>query len=160
MWIDVFHDQVTTKAGRYAPGRWMRVRWSDGAGPKWRFRLDVERVSVRPRPDSWKRIWSLPMASPRTANPCTPPELFWAIKGGTAEAGGREVEYRRFDCSSHGLWNSAPTVCAIRTGANGDIRRDNTLELSMVCQGLESAQATEVWRLFFEWARHLSPFGI
>ena len=41
----------------------------------------------------------------RTANPCTPPELFWAIKGGTAEAGGREVE-----C---GVSIARRTVCGI-----------------------------------------------
>jgi len=54
----------------------------------------------------------------------------------------------------------ANSLCNPHWGESVNIRRDNTLELSMVCQGLESAQATEVWRLFFEWARHLSPFGI
>jgi len=54
----------------------------------------------------------------RTANPCTHPELFWAIKGGSGGSWGARSRMRRFDCSSHGLWNSARTVCAIRTGAN------------------------------------------
>jgi len=31
------------------------------------------------------------------------------------------------------------------------VGRDNTLELSMVCQGLDKAAAKEVWKPFFEW---------
>jgi FAD/FMN-containing dehydrogenase len=174
MWIDVY-DAVTTKAGRYVQGGGCATvgvaglvqsggfgSMSKGFGTAAAGLLEAEIVTAD--------------GVIRTANSCTNPDLFWAIKGG---GGGSWGVITRLTLRTHKLpqfFGSAGGKIHARSdtayqvliaqfvefyanslrnphwGESVTIRRDNTLEISMVCQGLDSAQASEVWRPFFEWA--------
>jgi FAD/FMN-containing dehydrogenase len=173
MWIDVY-DAVTTKAGRYVQGGGCATvgvaglvqsggfgSMSKGFGTAAAGLLEAQIVTAD--------------GVIRTANPCTNPELFWAIKGGGGGSWGvitrltlRTHELPQFFGSAGGTISAksdavfrglierfvefyANSLRNPHWGESVNIRRDNTLEVSMVCQGLDSAQATEVWRPFFEW---------
>ncbi|MGH8276668.1 MAG: BBE domain-containing protein, partial [Steroidobacteraceae bacterium] len=113
----------------------------------------------------------------RIANACTHPDLFWAIKGG---GGGSWGVVTRLTLRTHELpaffgsaWGKikARSDAAFRTliarffefyaaslfnpqwGEQVAIQPDNTLKLSMVCQGLDKPRARQVWQPFFEWIR-------
>jgi FAD/FMN-containing dehydrogenase len=108
----------------------------------------------------------------RIANACTNPDLFWALKGG---GGGSFGVITRLTLRTHDLPSTlggtsmkikAMTDTAFRAliarfirlyadflfnphwGEQVKISPDNTLEVSMSCQGLERAQAYDIWRPF------------
>ena len=110
----------------------------------------------------------------RIANACTNPDLFWALKGG---GGGSWGVVTRVTLRTHELPEyfgfaagsiQAQSDAAFREligramelyrdklfnphwGEQMRLRPDNTLELSMVCQGLTDGQVTQTWRPFFE----------
>ena len=176
MWIDVY-DSVTTKAGRYVQGGGCATvgvaglvqsggfgSMSKGFGTAAAGLLEAEIVTAD--------------GVIRNVNSCTNPDLFWALKGGGGGSWGvvtkltlRTHELPELTLDPPAAPSSAKSDAAFRQliarfvefyadslfnphwGESVNIRRDNTLELSMVCQGLESRQAVEVWRPFFEWAK-------
>jgi FAD/FMN-containing dehydrogenase len=112
----------------------------------------------------------------RTVNACSDPDLFWAIKGG---GGGSWGVITRVTLRTHDLpENFGSAWGKIKASSDQAYRKligrfidfysdqlfnphwgehvvfspENTLELSMNCQGLTSAEAKSVWQPFFDWA--------
>jgi FAD/FMN-containing dehydrogenase len=111
----------------------------------------------------------------RVVNACQDPDLFWAIKGG---GGGTFGVVTRLTLRTHDLpeffgsaWGKvqAQSDAAFKRliaqflscyreklfnphwGEQVSFSPDNTLEISMVCEGLNSAQASEAWQPFVDW---------
>jgi FAD/FMN-containing dehydrogenase len=111
----------------------------------------------------------------RIANACTNPDLFWGLKGGgggslgvvtrmtlrTRELpkffGGAGAKIKAHSASAfHALIAKFISFYAEKLlnphwGESIKIKSDDTLEISMVSQGLDSQQATEVWKPFMDW---------
>lgn len=117
----------------------------------------------------------------RIVNACNDADLFWALKGG---GGGTFGVITRVTLRTHelpqffgGAWGKikAQSDASFRQliarfvgfyyeklfnphwGEQAQFGPDNTLEISMVSQGLDKAQVSEVWRPFFDWVNTLSP---
>jgi len=173
MWIDLYHA-VTTNGGRYVQGGGCTDvgvaglvqsggfgSLSKAFGTAAASLLEAEVVTA----DGQVRI----------ANPCTNPDLFWALKGGGGGSWGvvtrltlrthllpqyfgaasgkvqarSDEAYRRliarfFDFYSRALLNP-------QWGEQVAFAPDNTLKISMVCQGLDKEQVRAVWQPFFAW---------
>jgi FAD/FMN-containing dehydrogenase len=175
MWIDVY-NAVTTEAGRYVQGGGCTTvgvaglvqsggfgSFSKGFGTAASGLLEAEIVTADGRL--------------RTVNACSDPDLFWAIKGG---GGGSWGVITRLTLRTHALpaffgaaWGAikaqsdaafgrllarfvnfyAQDLGNPHWGEQVSVRPDNTLKLSMVCQGLDTQQARQVWQPFFDWVR-------
>lgn len=181
MWIDAY-DAVTTKAGRYVQGGGCTSvgvaglvqsggfgSMSKGFGTAAGGLMEAEIVTAD--------------GVARTVNACTDPDLFWALKGGgggswgvvtkltlrthelpeffgyaggritaKSDAAFRQLISRFIDFYHDSLFNP-------HWGESVKIKPENTLELSMVCQGLDNQQTSEVWRPFFDWAKNSSDYS-
>jgi FAD/FMN-containing dehydrogenase len=111
----------------------------------------------------------------RIANACTHPDLFWALKGG---GGGTLGVVTKLTLRTHELPDffgaiyasiHASSDAAFRRliarfvafyagslfnpgwGEQAAFRPDNTLDIAMLFQGLDKAQAANVWRPFLDW---------
>src|SRR5262249_40134733 len=111
----------------------------------------------------------------RTANACTNPDLFWALKGG---GGGSLGVLTKLTLKTHELpalfGGVLLTIKATTENAFGrligrfinfysdslfnphwgetvTLRPDNTLAVTMVSQGLDGQQAENVWQPFLDW---------
>jgi FAD/FMN-containing dehydrogenase len=173
MWIDAY-DAVTTKAGRYVQGGGCTTvgvaghiqsggfgSCSKGFGTAAASLLEAEVVTAD--------------GVARTVNACNDPDLFWGLKGG---GGGSLGVVTRVTVRTHELPDQfgyvggrikASSDEAFRRlidrfiahynerlfnshwGESVEIGRDNTLKLSMVCQGLDTEQAKAAWRPFLNW---------
>jgi FAD/FMN-containing dehydrogenase len=175
MWIDLY-DAVTTRGGRYVQGGGCTSvgvaglvqsggfgSFSKGFGTAAAGLLEAEVVTA----DGWVR----------TVNTCSDPDLYWALKGGGGGSFGvvtrvtlrthelpqffgaawgkvralsddafRRLLTRFFDFYATSLFNP-------HWGEQVRIGSDNTLDVSMVCQGLDPKQAPAAWQPFFEWIR-------
>jgi FAD/FMN-containing dehydrogenase len=175
VWIDLY-DPVTTKAGRYVQGGGCTTvgvaglvlgggfgAYSKRFGSAAAGLLEAEIVTADGRV--------------RVVNECIEPDLFWALKGGgggtfgvvtrltlrTRElpkyfggAGGKikaqsdaafaQLIGRFIDFYSEKLFNP-------HWGQNVHFQPDNTLEVDMACEGLNSAQVVEIWHPFFDWVK-------
>lgn len=175
MWADVY-DAVTTKAGRYVQGGGCTSvgvaglvqsggfgSMSKGFGTAAAGLLEAEIVTA----DGVVHI----------ANAFTNPDLFWALKGGGGGSWGvvtkltlRTHELPEFFGSAGGTITAKSDAAFEQLierfigfyhddlfnphwGESVKIKSDNTLELSMVCQGLRDQQAADVWRPFFAWVK-------
>jgi FAD/FMN-containing dehydrogenase len=113
-------------------------------------------------------------------NACSEPDLFWALKGGGGGTFGvvTRVTLRTHDLPAHFGW----TLGTIKAQSDAAFTRliarfidfyrqalfnphwgeqvrvgpDNTLDINMVSQGLDDAQASAAWQPFFDWV-HASP---
>jgi FAD/FMN-containing dehydrogenase len=116
----------------------------------------------------------------RIANACMNSDLFWAIKGGGGGSWGviTKVTVRTHDLPEFmGVaWGTiraqsddafrkliarfvnfyAENLCNPHWGEQAKFGSDNTLDLSMVSQGLSKEQVKQVWQPFFDWV-HASP---
>ena len=175
MWIDLYHA-VTTQAGRYVQGGGCTDvgvaglvqsggfgSFSKGFGTAAASLLEAEIVTA----DGQVRI----------ANPCSHPDLFWALKGG---GGGSWGVVTRLTLRTHALpqffgaaWGKvkahsdeayrrliarffafyADHLLNPHWGEQVAFAPDNTLKISMVCQGLEKEEALRVWQPFFDWLK-------
>ena len=175
LWIDLY-DAVTTRAGRYVQGGGCATvgvaglvqsggfgSFSKGFGSAAASLLEAEVVTADGRV--------------RTVNACLDPDLYWAIKGG---GGGSFGVVTRLTLRTHDLpeffgaaWGTvrahsddafrrllarflefyAASLFNPHWGEQVRIGSDNTLEVSMVCQGLDPKQAREVWQPFTESVR-------
>ena len=176
MWIDLY-DAVTTRAGRYVQGGGCTSvgvaglvqsggfgSFSKGFGTAAAGLLEAEVVTA----DGMVRV----------ANACTNPDLFWALKGGGGGTWGvvTRVTLRTHDLPEFFGWSEGK-ITAKSSGAYHQLitrfirfyhenlfnqhwgeqirlAPDNTLELSMVCQGLANDQITRIWAPFHEAVRH------
>jgi FAD/FMN-containing dehydrogenase len=173
VWIDLYHA-VVSEAGRYVQGGGCTDvgvagliqsggfgSFSKGFGAAAAWLLEAEIVTA----DGVARI----------ANACTNPDLFWALKGG---GGGSWGVVTRLTLRTHDLPDFVGGTWGVVKAQSDDAFRrliahfltfyadslfnphwgeqialgpDNTLNLFMVCQGLDNAQAKDVWRPFFDW---------
>ena len=126
----------------------------------------------------------------RILNACSDPDLFWAIKGGGGGTFGvvtrltlRTHDLPEFFGSAWGKVKAQSDAAFARLithfisfyreklfnphwGEQVSLRPDNTLEISMVCQGLDNTRASEAWKPFFDWVNAspgdftaMRPFG-
>jgi len=173
IWLHVY-DTVTTKAGRYVQGGGCTSvavaglvqsggfgSFSKGFGTAAAGLLEAEVVTADARV--------------LTVNACSHPELFWALKGGGGGSWGvvtrltlRTLELPEFFGAAWGTIR-AQTDTAFRKllarffdfyasdllnphwGEQVTVGSDNSLKLSMVCQGLDPSQARAVWQPLFDW---------
>ena len=175
VWMDLY-NAVTTGAGRYVQGGGCTTvgvaglvqsggfgSFSKGFGTAASGLLEAEIVTA----DGQVRI----------VNACTNPDLFWAIKGG---GGGTFGVITRLTLRTHDLpeflgytegkikAQSDMAFAQLITRFIGFYREnlfnphwgeqvkfgpDNTCEIAMVSQGLDSAQVSEVWQSFFDWVK-------
>jgi FAD/FMN-containing dehydrogenase len=172
MWIDLY-DAVTTRGGRYVQGGGCTTvgvaglvqsggfgSFSKGFGTAAAGLLEAEVVTA----DGKVRI----------ANACSNPDLFWALKGGGGGSWGvvtrvtlRTRELPEFFGFAEGKIKAKSNAAFQQLiarfiafysenlfnphwGEQIRLAPDNTLELSMVCQGLDDDKITKIWRPFFD----------
>lgn len=173
MWIDLY-QAVTTGGGRYVQGGGCTDTgvagliqsggfgsFSKGFGTAAASLLEAEVVTAD--------------GVIRTANACTNPDLFWALKGGGGGTFGvvTRVTVRTHDLpktfgGAHGKIKANSDEAYRRLiarfinfyqeslfnahwGEQVHFGSDNTLEIGMVSQGLESAEAEQIWKPFRDW---------
>ena len=175
VWIDLYHA-VTSEAGRYVQGGGCADvgvaglvqsggfnSFSKGFGTAAAGLLEAEIVTAD--------------GAARVANAYTNPELFWALKGG---GGGSWGVVTRLTLRTHDLppfFGAA--LGTIKAQSDAAFQRliahffdfyvenlfnphwaeqislgpNNTLELSMLSQGLDNPQVGSIWQGFFDWAK-------
>jgi FAD/FMN-containing dehydrogenase len=173
VWMDLY-NAVTTHGGRYVQGGGCTDvgvaglvqsggfgSFSKGFGTAAAGLLEAELVTADGRV--------------RNVNACSDPDLFWAIKGG---GGGTFGVVTRLTLRTHdapaflgATWgkiraqsDAAFTALIARFlslyrdqllnphwGEQVSLSADNTLEISMVSQGLSKEQMTALWQPFFAW---------
>ncbi|MEO6799084.1 MAG: FAD-binding oxidoreductase [Rhodanobacter sp.] len=175
MWIDAY-DAVTTQGGRYVQGGGCTTvgvaglvqsggfgSCSKNYGTAAAGLIEAEVVTA----DGQVRI----------ANACNDPELFWALKGGGGGSLGvvtrLTLRTRELPENFGGVFGAikASSDAAFRAliakamsfyskvlfnphwGEQMAFRSDNALHISMVFQGLDKAQAQQVWAPFLDWVR-------
>ncbi|MBI3677100.1 MAG: FAD-binding oxidoreductase [Proteobacteria bacterium] len=177
VWIDLYHA-VTTEAGRYVQGGGCTDvgvagliqsggfgSSSKGFGTAASSLLEAEIVTAD--------------GVTRTVNACSDPDLFWAIKGGGGGCWGvvTKLTLRTYDLPEFfgAAWGTikAKSDDAFRNllahvidfyadnlfnphwGEQISILPNNTVKLSMACQGLTKQQAKQAWQPFFDWVSAL-----
>jgi FAD/FMN-containing dehydrogenase len=172
VWIDLY-NAVTTQGGRYVQGGGCADvgvaglvqsggfgSLSKGFGTAASNLLEAEIVTADGRV--------------LVANACTNPDLFWALKGGGGGSWGvvARLTLRTHDLPEHfgSAWGKfkahdddafrrllvlfvdfyADKLLNPNWGEQVAIGSDNTLKISMVCQGLDKARAKAVWQPFFD----------
>jgi FAD/FMN-containing dehydrogenase len=173
VWMDLY-KAVTTENGRYVQGGGCTTvgvagliqsggfgSFSKGFGTAAAGLLEAEIVTAD--------------GQVRTVNPCTEPDLFWAVRGG---GGGTFGVVTRLTLRTHELPQPFGYVSGkIKAQSDAAFQKliahfmgfyrdtlfnphwgeqitfapDNTLEISMVSQGLRQAQVQEPWRSLIEW---------
>ncbi|MGH8219813.1 MAG: FAD-binding oxidoreductase [Steroidobacteraceae bacterium] len=173
LWIDLY-DSVTTKGGRYVQGGGCMTvgvtglllgggfgSYSKRFGTAAASLLEAEIVTADGRV--------------RVVNECMEPDLFWALKGG---GGGTFGVVTRLTLRTHELpkcFGGAGGKIKARSdaafaqligrfidfyreklfnphwGDNVHFQPDNTLDVEMACEGLDTAQVAEIWRPFRDW---------
>ncbi|MBV8936783.1 MAG: FAD-binding oxidoreductase [Alphaproteobacteria bacterium] len=173
IWLHVY-NAVTTQAGRYVQGGGCTTvgvagliqsggfgSFSKNYGTAAASLLEAEVVTA----DGEVRI----------ANPCRDPELFWALKGGGGGSFGiiTRVTLKTHDLAdwAGGVFFSVKAMSGVayrdlilafvrfyaeqlfnpHWGESINLRRDDTLSLSMVSRGLDKAAAQAVWQPFLDW---------
>ncbi len=175
LWIDAY-TAVTTRAGRYVQGGGCADvgvaglvqsggfgSFSKGFGNAAAGLLEAEVVTAD--------------GKLRTVNACQEPELYWALKGG---GGGTFGVVTRLTLRTHalpeffgGAWGTiqaqsdagfrallvrfvafyAERLANPHWGEQVAVGSDNSLEISMVQQGLSREAARAVWQPFFDWVK-------
>jgi FAD/FMN-containing dehydrogenase len=173
IWLHVY-DAVTTKAGRYVQGGGCTTvgvagliqsggfgSFSKNYGTAASSLLEAEVVTADGRA--------------RVVNACSDPELFWGLKGG---GGGSLGVVTRLTLKTHDLpeWFGAAVfsvkaisgeayrelvgafvrfyaerLCNPHWGESVNFRRDDTLSVSLVSQGLDKTQSEALWQPFLDW---------
>jgi FAD/FMN-containing dehydrogenase len=173
VWMDLY-TAVTTQSGRYVQGGGCMTvgvaglvqgggfgEFSKGFGTAASGLLEAEIVTA----DGQVRI----------ANACSHPDLFWALKGGGGGTFGvvTRLTLRTYDLpkffggaggaiKAHSDSTFARLIARFISfyreklfnphwGEQIHLGPDNTLEISMQCQGLSHTEAAETWRPFFDW---------
>jgi len=174
VWIDLY-NVVTAQAGRYVQGGGCTDvgvagliqsggfgSFSKGFGSAAASLLEAEVITAD--------------GAVRVVNACRNPDLFWAIKGGGGGSWGvvTRVTVRTHDLPEFfgGAWGKiksnsddafrrliarfvgfyAEKLFNSHWGEQISLGPDNTLSLSMVCQGLTGPEMRQVWKPFFDWA--------
>jgi FAD/FMN-containing dehydrogenase len=173
IWMDAY-DAVTSKAGRYVQGGGCTTvgvagliqsggfgSFSKGFGTAAGSLLEARIVTA----DGKLRV----------VNACQDADLFWALKGGGGGSFGiatqltlQTYELPEFFGGAQGIIQAASDedfrrllarfvefyaeqLLNAHWGETVRVSRDNTLQLSMVCQGISSESAARTWEPFFSW---------
>jgi FAD/FMN-containing dehydrogenase len=173
IWGHVYNE-VTTKAGRYVQGGGCLTVGVAGLIQSGGFGSFSKRYGLAAAGLLEAEIVTADGAV-RTANACTNPDLFWAIKGGGGGSLGvvtrltlktrelpeffgaafvtikaaSDAAFRRLVGRVLGFY--ADSLFNPHWGEQIAFRPDNVLTIRMVFQGLDQRQAEDVWRPFFEW---------
>jgi hypothetical protein len=178
LWMDLY-NAVTAKSGRYVQGGGRMTVGVGGLVQSGGFGIFSKRFGTAAASLLEAEIVTAD-GEVRIANACTNSDLFWALKGG---GGGTFGVVSRLTLRTHDLPKifgyMEATVKAESEAAFAQLIEyfvdfyrenlfnptwgeqvrlgpDNTLEISMVSQGLELQKAREVLRPFFDWV-HASP---
>jgi FAD/FMN-containing dehydrogenase len=175
VWMDLY-TAVTTERGRYVQGGGCTTVGVAGLVQSGGFGSFSKRFGTAA---AWLLEAEVVTADGRVrvVNPCRDPDLFWALKGG---GGGTFGTVTRLTLRTHDLpsrfGGAGGTIDARSDDAFRrliahflDVYRErlfnphwgeqvrfgpgNQLEISMVCQGLDQAQASAAWQPFFDWVR-------
>jgi FAD/FMN-containing dehydrogenase len=175
VWIDLY-DPVTTKGGRYVQGGGCMTvgvaglvlgggfgTYSKRFGTAAASLLEAEIVTADGRV--------------RVVNECVEPDLFWALKGGGGGTFGvvtrltlRTHELPKYFGGASGKIKARSDAAFVQLigrfidfyseklfnphwGDNVHFQPDNVLDLEMACEGLDSIEAAETWRPFFDWVK-------
>ncbi len=175
MWIDAY-TAVTTRAGRYVQGGGCTTvgvaglvqsggfgSFSKGFGNAAAGLIEAEVVTADGRV--------------RRVNACQDPELYWALKGGGGSTFGvvTRLTLRTHDLPEFfgGAWGTiraasdaafseligrffdfyAGQLANPHWGEQVKFKSDNSLELSLVQQGLNREEARALWEPFFAWVK-------
>src|SRR5215510_7221265 len=175
VWIDLY-QAVTTERGRYVQGGHCTSvgvagliqsggfgSFSKGFGTAASSLLEAEIVTAD--------------GVVRTVNACKDPDLFWALKGGGGGSWGvvTKVTLRTYDlpqffggaegkikAKSNEAYRKLisrfvnfyqEALANPHWGEKVILQPDNTLEVSMVMQGMTGPEARKIWTPFFEWVR-------
>jgi FAD/FMN-containing dehydrogenase len=174
LWVDV-HDAVTTHAGRYVQGGGCGTVGVAGLIQSGGFGGFSKTYGLAAAALLQAEIVTADGAV-RIANECVNPELYWALKGG---GGGSLGVVTRVTLRTRDLPDGVGTVRLTLKAASdqgfrhlierfvgfyadrlfnrhwGDSVRfggDNALDVTMVFQGLDQAQARAAWQPFLDWA--------
>jgi FAD/FMN-containing dehydrogenase len=174
MWIDAY-TAVTTKAGRYVQGGGCTSVGVAGLVQGGGFGSFSKRFGMGGQNLLQAEIVTAD-GIVRTVNACKDPDLYWALKGG---GGGTFGVVTKLTLRTHDLPDqfgyvgatvkaSSPEAYRRLVGRFVDHYAENLfnahwgealnldkdqLDVSMVCQGLTTAQAKAVWEPFFDWVR-------
>lgn len=171
-WIEVY-DAVTTRAGRYVQGGGCATVGVAGLVLSGGFGSFSKRYGMAAAALLEAEIVTADGVA-RIANPCTHPDLFWAIKGGGGGSLGvvtrltlRTRELPALFGGAFATVKAASDAAFLRLigrfldfyetsllnphwGESVTFRPDNSLVIAMVSQRLDQEQAEAVWRSFFE----------
>ncbi len=174
MWMPTY-NVVTTEAGRYVQGGGCATVGVAGLIQSGGFGSFSKKYGTAAAGLLEAEIVTADGAV-RIANACTNPDLFWGIKGGGGGSLGvvtkvtlRTHELPAFFGGAFATIKAASDTAFHRLierfirfyhdclfnphwGEIVTFRRDNTLAISMVFQGLDQQQAKDVWHPFFAWA--------
>jgi FAD/FMN-containing dehydrogenase len=182
MWIDAY-DAVTTQAGRYVQGGGCTTvgvagliqsggfgSFSKAFGTAASNLLEAEVVTSD--------------GNVLIANACTNPELFWGLKGGGGGSLGivTRVTLRTFDLPdvfggvggrikapddasylaliAQTVRFYAEALCNPHWGEQMSLREGNTLNISMVFQGLSKEEADATWAPFKDWLAQRPEYAV
>jgi len=175
MWIDLY-DAVTTKAGRYVQGGGCTTVGVAGLVQSGGFNHFSKRFGTAAAALLEAEIVTAD-GRVRTVNACSEPELFWAIRGGGGGSWGviTRVTLRTYELPQHfGVAFGAVGAKSDEAfrkllgkffefyteklfnphwGEQAAIRGDNTLQLTMVCQGLDGDGIAALWQPFLDWVK-------
>jgi FAD/FMN-containing dehydrogenase len=175
VWIDLY-DSVTSKGGRYVQGGGCMTvgitgltlgggfgSYSKRFGTAAAGLLEAEIVTADGRV--------------RVVNECMEPDLFWALKGGGGGTFGvvtrltlRTHELPKYFGGAGGKIKASSDQAFVQLigrfidfyseklfnphwGEQVHFQPDNTLDVDMACEGLDSAQIWEIWRPFRDWVK-------
>ncbi|HUM14858.1 MAG TPA: FAD-binding oxidoreductase [Candidatus Nitrosotalea sp.] len=173
IWMHVY-DEVTTKGGRYVQGGGCLTVGVAGLIQSGGFGSFSKRFGLAAAGLLEAEIVTADGAV-RIANACSNPDLFWGIKGGggaslgvvtrltlatrelpeflgavtTTIQAASDAAFRRLIGRVVGFY--AEALFNPNWGEQISLRPDNRLDIRMVFQGLDRAQAEAVWRPFLEW---------
>jgi FAD/FMN-containing dehydrogenase len=174
MWMPTY-NAVTTNAGRYVQGGGCATVGVAGLIQSGGFGSFSKKYGTAAAGLLEAEIVTADGAV-RIANACTNPDLFWGIKGGGGGSLGvvtkltlRTRELPNFFGGVFATIKAASDAAFRRLiarfvsfyrnslfnphwGETVTLRRDNTLTISMIFQGLDQQQANDIWQPFFAWA--------
>lgn len=173
MWLHVY-DAVTTGAGRYVQGGGCTTVGVAGLIQGGGFGSFSKRYGLASAGLLEAEVVTADGAV-RIANPCTNPDLFWALKGGGGGSFGvvtrLTLRTRELPAQFGGVFGTiqARTDAAFlrlldritrfyrdellnpHWGEQIRLRPDNTITIQMLFQGLPEEEARDVWRLLIDW---------
>jgi len=179
IWMDVY-QAVTTQGGRYVQGGGCATVGVAGHVQSGGFGSFSKQFGMSSSNLLEAEVVTAD-GSTLIANPCTNPDLFWAIKGG---GGGSWGVVTRLTMKTHDLPNYFGVVQAKIKAENDDeyleliskfisfyasslsnshwgeqvkIGYNKTLKISLECQGLEESAVKALWAPFIDWVNSRAP---